>query len=200
MTGPPSAQSTSPSMWLHERILICHSRPLNLRTVCCAIMKLKFIIAASITVLPWLSGCAITTTPLTSIGPGRVNSAGRGPDGYLEVYTATRTVDANFHNYFDLHDGYDINDASGKAVKYVDNHDSEIDEGVDRVSLPPGTYTIIARSAWCGLLKIPVDIERGKTTSIHLDGNNWSPTPRPAADELVFLPNGEVAGWKGTSQ
>jgi hypothetical protein len=162
-------------------------------------MKLKFIIAAGVAVLPWLCGCAITTHPLASIGPGTVGKAGKGPDGYLQVFTATQTVDADFHNYFDLHDGYDIEDTSGKILQYVANHDSDIDESVDQVSLPPGNYVVVARSTWCGLMKVPVEIVKGRITIVHLDGNNWSPAPRPAANELVYLPNGEVAGWKSSS-
>jgi hypothetical protein len=159
-------------------------------------MKLKFFIAMGVAVLPLIGGCAITTHPLAAIGPGTVDKAGKGPDGYLEVFTATRTVDADFHNYFELHDGYDIKDTSGETIKFVANHDSNIDEGVDQVSLRPGKYILVARSTWCGLMKIPVEIVQGRLTEVHLDGNNWSPVPRPAASQLVFLPNGEVAGWK----
>jgi len=45
-------------------------------------------------------------------------------------------------------------------------------------------------------MKFPVVIEKGKTTSVHLDGNPWSPTPRASDGQLVFLPNGAAAGWK----
>jgi len=48
-------------------------------------MKLRFIIAASLAALPLLGGCAITTTPLASIGPNPMGRAGHGPAGYLVV-------------------------------------------------------------------------------------------------------------------
>jgi hypothetical protein len=163
-------------------------------------VKLKFIIAAGSVVLPLLASCAITPTPLASIGPGPVHKAWSGPEGYLQVFAATRKVDADFHAYFDVHVGYDVDDASGKTVKYVANHIADTDESVDTVSLPPGTYTVVARSTWCGLMRIPVVIERGVTTSIHLDGNNWWPPSRPEGNLLVFLPNGEAAGWKSAIQ
>jgi hypothetical protein len=164
------------------------------------IMKLKFIIIAGAAFLPLIGGCAITPTPLASIGPGPDHKAWTGPEGYLQVFTATQTVDADFHAYFNVHVGYDIDDASGKLVKYVANHFSDLDESVDTVSLAPGAYTVVARSTWCGLMKIPVVVERGVTTSIHLDGNNWWPPSRPAGNQLVFLPNGEAAGWKSAIQ
>jgi hypothetical protein len=162
-------------------------------------MNLKIVIIAGAAVLPLLGGCAIATTPLASIGPGPAQKAWSRHEGDLQVFTATQTVDADFHAYFDLHVGYDIDDTSGKTIRYVANHDSNIDESVDTVSLPPGTYTVVARSTWCGLMKIPVVIEAGKTTSVHLDGNNWWPPSHPAANQLVFLPNGEAAGWKSVT-
>lgn len=164
------------------------------------VMKLKFTIIVAAATLPLLGACAITPTPLASIGPGPAQKAWAGSEGYLQVFTATQTVDADFHAYFNVHVGYEIDDASGKTIKYVANHFSDIDESVDTVSLPPGTYTVVARSTWCGLMKIPVVIEGGGTTSIHLDGNNWWPPSRPAANQLVFLPNGEAAGWRSTVQ
>jgi hypothetical protein len=162
-------------------------------------MKLKIIIIAGAMVLPLVGSCAITPTPLAPIGPESAQKAWSGSEGYLQVFTATQTVDADFHSYYNVHVGYDVDDASGKTVKYVANHISDIDESVDRVSLPPGTYTVVARSTWCGLVKIPVVIESGRATIIHLDGNNWWPASHPSASQLVFLPNGEAAGWKSTT-
>jgi hypothetical protein len=101
------------------------------------IMKLKFIIIAGAAVLPLLASCAITPTPIASIGPGPAHKSWSGSEGYLQVFTATQTVDADFHAYFNVHVGYDVDDASGKLVKYVANHISDIDESVDTVSLPP---------------------------------------------------------------
>jgi hypothetical protein len=162
-------------------------------------MKLKFIIMVGAAFLPMVGGCAITPTPLASIGPEPTRTAWSGPEGYLQVFTATQTVDADFHAYFNVHVGYEIDDASGKTIEYVANHQSDIDESVDRVSLQPGAYTVVARSTWCGLVKIPVVIEQGRSTAVHLDGNNWWPASRPTANQLVFLPNGEAAGWKSAT-
>jgi hypothetical protein len=114
-------------------------------------------------------------------------------EGYLLVFTATQSVDADFHAYFDLHTGYDIDDASGKLFKFVANHDSDIDETPDPVILPSGTYTIVATSTG-GTVRFSIEIRSGEITTVHLDGNGLarsrSPSVRP-----VFLPNGEIVGW-----
>jgi hypothetical protein len=147
---------------------------------------------------PILPGCIANPTALAPVGPGIQGRAYSGADGYLQVFTATTTVDVDFHSYFNPHLAYDVKDLAGKTVRFVANHDSEMDETPDTVSLPPGTYRVVAESAWCGLVSVPVTIERGRTTVVHLDGNPWRP-PHATASELVYLPNGEAVGWSDAS-
>jgi hypothetical protein len=113
----------------------------------------------------------VTACASTPISPSATNSVSATPahEGYLLVFTATQTVDADFHNYFDLHTGYDIDDASGKLFKFVPNHDSDIDEAPDPVNLPAGTYTIVARSV-SGTVKFSVEIRGSEITTVRLDG------------------------------
>jgi hypothetical protein len=113
--------------------------------------------------------------------------------GYLLVFTATQTVDADFNNYFDLHTGYDIDDASGKTFKFVPNHDSDIDEAPDPVILPAGTYTIVVRSVG-GAVRFPVEIRSGEITAVRFDGDGLTRPSSPSAHP-VSLPNGEIVGW-----
>jgi hypothetical protein len=114
-------------------------------------------------------------------------------EGYLTVFTATQTVDADFHAYFDLHTGYDIDDASGKTFQFVPNHDSDIDEAPDTATLPPGTYTIVARSTG-GIVRFSVEIRSGEATTVHLDSGGLA-RPRSPYARPVLLPNGEIIGW-----
>jgi hypothetical protein len=162
-------------------------------------MKTKYLsllLAAGI--VPGLAGCISAPTPLALVGPDAHGRMGAGPEGYLEVFTATQTIDVDFHSYFSPHLGYDVNDLSGQCVKFVPNHTSDLDEAPDRVALPPGTYQVVAESTWCGLVSVPVVVQPGKTTVVHLDGNEWRPAPA-AASHLVYLPNGEAVGWSGRS-
>ena len=147
-----------------------------------------------------VSGCASagSALALAPVGPEAQGRPWPGPDGYLEVFSATRTVDVDFRAYFNPHTDYEIRDTSGKRVRFVPNHASNMDESPDQVTLPPGNYNVVAQSAWCGLVTVPVTIQQGKTTVVHLDGNYWHP-PAASANQLVYLPNGEAVGWSVSS-
>jgi hypothetical protein len=76
---------------------------------------------------------------------------------------------------------------------FVANQDSGDEVSPDRVMLPPGTYTIVANTADYGLVTVPVIIQSGKTTTVHLNGDPRTPLPvfpRPPAP----LPDVQTAG------
>lgn len=160
-------------------------------------MKMKLIALFGAGIIPCLAGCISNPVALAPVGPDAISQALPGPQGYLEVFTATQTVDVDFESYFNPHMSYQINDAFGKSIKFVPNHTSAMDELPDQVTLAPGNYTIAAESTWCGLVEVPVVIQRGKTTVVHLDGNWWHPS-HAATNQLVYLPNGQTVGWSGS--
>lgn len=47
-------------------------------------------------------------------------------------------------------------------------------------------------------VSVPVTIERGQTTKLHLD-DNWKPPSDTSKAELVSLPNGNPVGWQAES-
>jgi hypothetical protein len=153
-------------------------------------MKVKFPDLISAMVVASLTVCAFYPNSSSAAGAA---SATPAKEGYLTVFTATQTVDADFHAYFDLHMGYDINDASGKEIKFVPNHDSDIDEAPDTATLPQGFYSIVARSVG-GMVRFSVEIRSGETTTIRLDGTGLA-RPRSRYARPVVLPNGEIIGW-----
>jgi hypothetical protein len=161
-------------------------------------MKMTYFVLLGVGIVSCLTGCISNPMALEPVGPGAVGRALPGAKGYLEVFTATTTVDVDFEAYFHPHLGYDVEDLSGAIVTYVANHDSEMDEEPDTVSLPPGHYKIVAESTWCGLVTVPVSIEPGQTTVVHLDGNARRP-PHASPSQLVYLPNGEVVGWNSSN-
>jgi hypothetical protein len=119
----------------------------------------------------------------------------------LEVFSATEKsipFASDDPTSFNLHSGYEIYDAAGHAVRFVMNHDSNMDESPDMVSLPPGKYRVLATSTWCGQVSVPVVIEQGKITVVHLD-NNWFPSQKADASQLVCLPNGDAVGWSAAA-
>ncbi len=142
-----------------------------------------------------LTGCVTSPMALAPVGPDPTVRTIPGPEGDLEVYTATHPIEVDYLVYFNPHAGYDIDDTSGKRVKFVANHSSDIDEQPDWITLLPGNYIVVAESTWCGVVKVPVVIQEGKHTVVHLDGNGWGPSH--SSTPLVFLPNGEAVGWSG---
>ena len=151
-------------------------------------------------IIVFQSGCVSKPIALLPVGPDARGSAVTGTKGYLQVFSATEKsipFASDDPTYFNLHPGYDINDAAGKSVRFVANHMSNMDEWPDEVTLPAGAYNIIATSVCCGLVTVPVIIQKGKTTVVHLDRNWWPPSNTPT-NQLVFLPDGEVLGWSGS--
>jgi hypothetical protein len=165
----------------HDALLV---RPLNID------MKTTLIAFLGAAIIGCVTACA--STPISPSTAGTV-SAMPAHEGYLLVFTATQTVDADFHNYFDLHTGYDIDDTSGKPFKFVPNHDSDIDEAPDPVLLPSGTYTIVAKSVG-GTVRFPLEVRSGEITTVRLDGYVLS-HPKSSSARPVYLPNGEIVGW-----
>jgi hypothetical protein len=153
-------------------------------------MKAKFTTLLGAAVIAGLTGCA--SNPNSPSTAAAVSTTPAHP-GYLLVFTDQQTVEADFHAYFDLHTGYDIDDASGKLFKFVPNHDSDIDEAPDPVILPAGIYTIIARSNG-GMVRFSVGIRSGEITTVHLDGGGLA-RPRSPYARPVVLSNGEIVGW-----
>jgi hypothetical protein len=89
--------------------------------------------------------------------------------GYLMVFSSTEVaVWGDGPNYY-VHTGYRIYNSAGKAVKWVTNHDSSVDEVPEKVELAPGQYTIWAQSGKDGFVKVPVVIKLGQTTAVHLE-------------------------------
>jgi hypothetical protein len=164
-------------------------------------IKIKIISLVGAIIIPVVAGCASNPLALATVGPQPGRPAAPGLQGSVQVFSATQTSnpigDIGSASYFHPHSGYQIKAASGQPVRFVFNHASDMDEWPDLVNLPPGHYQIEAQSACCGLVSVPVVIENGRTTVVHLD-RNWSAPSHTPANQVVFLPNGESVGWSGS--
>lgn len=156
-------------------------------------MKASILLLPGVAILASLTACMGAAVPLAPVGPAWTSRALSGRDGYLQVFTATQTIQVDFEVYSHPHLGYRIEDASGHIVRFVPNHPSDLVEQPDVVSLPPGTYHVVAESTWCGLVSVPTVVERGRTTVVHLDGSFRGGSSNP---NLVHLANGETVGWR----
>lgn len=155
---------------------------------------------AAVGLATFLTACASTpqTSALSPVGPAPFEPASHTVEGQLLVYSAidpglSSDQDASIH-----HSDYRIYLPDGKPLKRVTNWVGTFTEDPAVVGLAPGRYDIAARATGGGTIKVPVIIEAGKTTTVHLDGSK-PPTgvrERPESD-WVRLPNGFVIGWRG---
>ena len=89
-------------------------------------------------------------------------------EGSLEVYSATDEFNDGGALYY-AHSAYAIYALNGKLFKNVENHISRSDEIPETVSLPVGSYTVVARSEKDGYVRVPVMIKNGRRTILALD-------------------------------
>jgi hypothetical protein len=89
-------------------------------------------------------------------------------EGYLMVYSATDEV-SDGELPFNPHSSYLVYTPDGKLFKSVENHMSRSDEIPDIVRLPAGSYTVEARSANNGYVRVRVVIKPSRQTVLDLD-------------------------------
>jgi len=149
------------------------------------------------------AGCASPNNDpvLNTVGPvpsiaGNDHSA----TGTLVVYSAYE-VNADFNSrdpnrpeYSD----YRIFSDDGKLLEKVHNDSGTIFQDPRRVTLPTGSYRVFARANGFGYVTIPVTISSEQTTMVRLEGN-WSASYRFNDTNAVRLPDGQVVGYRATS-
>ena len=99
---------------------------------------------------------------------GRMEHRIGSAQGYLLVYSATDEF-SDGDLIFNAHSSYSIHTTDGKLFKNVENHISRSDEIPELVTLPPGSYTVEARSGNNGYVRVPVQIKPGQRTVLDLD-------------------------------
>jgi len=92
--------------------------------------------------------------------------------------------------------GYWLYSAEGKRLKYISNRTGSRGPEPAKVSLPPGRYKVVARAASFGTVTVPVVLEAGKTTFVHLDGSELTGASPNSTSEVVRLPDGLIIGWR----
>jgi hypothetical protein len=154
-------------------------------------------------VIPLLASCASPPIALAPVGPGPF--AGRSSSigtGRLQVFSslAEECDDQNQGGsgaspIWYQHTDYNVYDAGGKLVKHVHNTVGHYSTSPRLISLRPGNYTVRARDKEWLSVNVPVVIERGRTTKIHLD-ENWEPPAGTRKTEIVSAPDGNPVGWR----
>ncbi len=79
----------------------------------------------------------------------------------------------------------------------VHNDSGKLAEGPEKLELPAGKYLVLARANGYGLVRVPVVIRRGQTTTLHLEGSVWWPASTGiGTSNPVRLPHQEIVGWR----
>jgi hypothetical protein len=147
----------------------------------------------------FLTGCASTSQPnnLAPVGPAPFAYPRSTSQGELLVYSALNTGVATDQNATTHHSDYWIELPDGHRFKYVNNSVSTFSADPQAVALAPGRYNVSARAVNSGMVKVPVLIEAGKTTAVHLDGSKPATSSKePSESDWVRLPNGLLLGWR----
>jgi hypothetical protein len=118
-----------------------------------------------------LQGQATAGVPLPAVESTHPGQYDKVSFGYLKVFSATQESQWGEGSFYYLHTGYRIYDASGKTLKWIENHASSIDEDPEKVELAPGSYTVWAQSDKDGYVKVPVVIKLAQTTAVHLEND-----------------------------
>jgi hypothetical protein len=120
----------------------------------------------------------------------------------LRVFTQTEEEnDVGYQFPYAQRTDYEICDAAGRRIAHVSDNNKGNFEAVPRaIALPAGLYRVKAMAAEGegGLVIVPVVIEAGRTTDVHLNGH-WKPPVNTPDGELVRAPAGFPIGWRAGS-
>ena len=121
-----------------------------------------------------LAGCANSSNNLTfdTVGPAPVSDQAPSPDtGSLLVYSAYE-VNADFNNedpYRHEYSNYRICTEDGKLLQFVKNDNGTPMGNPNTIHLPAGKYRVLAHANGRGTVSVPVIIENGRITAVHLE-------------------------------
>jgi hypothetical protein len=166
-------------------------------------MKISRIFSVSAMVLG-LAGCATPPVVLGPVGPNPVGRESGASGGALQVFSRgveqsdDQDQGGDGTSAWYQHADYDIYNLHGKRVKHVDNAAGHYETAPRVVTLPPGRYMVVAEAKGGLRVKVPVNIERGRMSRIHLDGR-WNPPAGAPRDEWVSLPSGSPVGWRAVA-
>jgi hypothetical protein len=162
----------------------------------------KNLLTHSLTVLSAVllcAGCASQRTLVLneSVGPKPESRATHPDQGELAVYSAFDTSMNVEDPRTPRHSDYNLLSTDGKVLQHVSNHTITFSDEPATVALKPGTYRIEARAARRGNVVVTAVIKANRVTAIYLD-DSQPRTNDTAQSSFVFLPSGEIVGWKAT--
>lgn len=168
-------------------------------------MKIMHLMASGALATALLAGCATANHGLIldAVGPGPATGEGSATNGTLMVYSAY-LANADFsmrdpyrHEYSD----YRIYTPDGVLLQAVHNNSGTILQRPQRIDLAPGDYRVLAQANGFGLVTVPVTLQAGLDTIVHLEGGyKWPNQFGASQTNAVRLPDGEIVGWRGATK
>ena len=146
------------------------------------------------------AGCSTAPVALAPVGPNPARSPRMTATGELQVFSRLEEKSDNQNQgstdpAWYQHADYAVYDAHGKLVARVVNTIGHYEQSPRRTALPPGQYLVRAPAKDYLQVELPVTIERGRITRVHLD-DEWQLPPAIPQTELVSTLGGEPVGWK----
>ena len=133
---------------------------------------LRYVNTRSLAIAMFVALAILSTTrgnEMEKTAPAKSQAqTGELSQGSLEVYSATDEFNDGGSLYY-AYSSYAIYAVDGKLFKDVENHISRSDENPETVTLPVGSYTVVARSEKNGYVRVPVMIKSGRRTVLALD-------------------------------
>lgn len=158
--------------------------------------NIRFLLGAGLVAL--LAGCSSTPVVLAPVGPNLMGFDGMASKGELQVFSRLTGRTEGDNPTWYQHTDYYIYDLHGKRLEHVDNAIGQYEEAPRRVALPAGRYFVKAQAKDYIWVDVPVKIEPGRTTRVHLD-DSWRLPANTPKRELVRVPNGNPVGWRAES-
>lgn len=144
--------------------------------------------------LIWLVvGCSSTPLVLAPVGPNPVGLSDPTPNGQLEVFSALNGHSEGNNPAWFQHADYAIYSVQGRCLKHVGNTVGYYSLRPRIISLPAGNYVVRAQAKDYQFVEVPIVIDPGRITKVHLD-DAWRPGDI-GGSALVDLPTGYPVGW-----
>jgi hypothetical protein len=177
-----------------DRILSRDERNAAMKSINCLLGTL---------VISMFAGCASTPVTLAPVGPNPLGQS-TPSRGALQVFSSLAEQNDDQSQGGDgspvwyQHTPYKIYNLEGKLVKRVGNTIGHYEEAPERVALPAGRYLVVAQATDYFWVSVPVVIDRGRTTRVHLD-DSWKLPSETPQTSVVSLPDGIPVGWRAGS-
>ena len=142
-----------------------------------------------------VAGRAVATTTLPPVGPNPLGSQSQSVSGQLEVFSQLEGHSEGNNPPWYQHADYYIYDRQGNKLQHVDNAVGYYARTPRLVTLPPGEYVIKSPAKDAFWMKIPVMIQAGHVTKVHLDGD-WTTPANTLEAKVVLSPSGYLVGWR----